>query len=173
MIDGLLSLDEPGRVAALRLMLRALGDVFDDVGMKAVEAAGAAAALPSIDEDGLIAALRAFVHVSRQSDQFGFDVLGWLPKWTVGKAQGPVFLEVKNAGAMAGQKRSFKASAHEWEVAEDPRAASNYAFCLLSRDANGVRAIELLPMPATIARPKGLSLETDTWEIVYTVDARP
>ena len=81
----------------------------------------------------------------------GFDVLGWLPDWSGDGAPAPVFLEVKSAKVVEHGRRSFKVSAHEWEIAEDSRAASQYAFCLVGRDADGTPKIELLPNPSTYA----------------------
>lgn len=171
-IDHLLGLDEPELDRAVKAMLEVLQRVFEGQGIKELEAAAAAVTLPAVEGDARIAAMRSFIHVSQRSDQFGFDVLGWLPGWSGEGGSAPVLLEVKSVGQAGSERRRFKATANEWSVAEDPRAAANYCFCLVGRDKNGIATIELLPNPSAIARPDELSLNTDTWAVSYAVDTK-
>jgi hypothetical protein len=169
-IEQLMQLDAPDFASAIEAMLGAMRSNFDDVGMRETEAAAATALLPTGDPDDVIAALRALVHVSRRSDQFGFDVLGWLRSDPTDETPGPVFLEVKSASTPEGGRRAIKVSKHEWEVAIDPRSATYYAFCLVGRSPDGVPAIELLSRPALIQQPEELRVDTDAWALSFAID---
>lgn len=170
-IDQLMRLDPPDLASAIESMLGAMRANFDDTGMRETEAAAATALLPMGDPDDVIAALRSLVHVSPRSDQFGFDVLGWLRADSGDEAPSPVFLEVKSTSTPEGGRRAIKVSRHEWDVATDPRSAPYYAFCLVGRSPDGVPALELLARPAFIQSPEELRVDTDSWVISYAVGA--
>ena len=67
---------------------------------------------PQLDEEELIEELTGLLHVSRLSDGFGFDILGWLP---LGADAPPtaVCLEVKST-----RDGKFHLSRNEWERAK-------------------------------------------------------
>jgi hypothetical protein len=171
-VDRLLALDGPAHAQAIDAMVAAMHANFDDVGMRELEAAAASALLPMADEDEKVAALRSFVHVARRSDQFGFDVLGWLALDPGDTTPTPVFLEVKSSSTTEHGRRTFKASANEWDLANDPRAASYFAFCLVGRTSDGIPVIELLSRPSSIAQPDCLRVNPDTWGISYKPESQ-
>jgi hypothetical protein len=156
-----MQLDAPDFARAIEGMRGAMRANSVDVGMRETEAAAATALLPTGDPDDVIAALRALVHVSRRSDQFGFDVPGWLRADSGDEAPGPVLLEVKSASTPEGGRRAIQACKHEWEVAIDLRSARYYAFCLVGRSPDGVPAMEHLARQAFIERPDELRAEPD------------
>src|SRR5206468_3107076 len=127
-----------------------------------------AAVSEDIDEDDGIEALAAFVHLSNESDEFGCDLLGWLPPYPDAPAR-PIFLEVKS-----DQDRSFPLSTAEWERAGELR--DSYAFLVvlrgvLGRGANDLDAVprrmELLPDPTALLASGRIALTPDGWVVKY------
>ena len=55
------------------------------------------ARMRDLDEEERIDELSRLLHVSRYSDAFGFDLIGWLPTLQGGKGQAICF-EVKSSG---------------------------------------------------------------------------
>jgi len=116
---------------------------------------------PSADDDEQTEALADFLHLSRTSDMFGCDMLGWLSPYPGAKSQ-PLFLEVKSTA-----NRQVLISATEWREAK--RLRDSYAILLVMRGTDGEApaAMELLPDPAAIKKAKGLTLSADTWILSY------
>lgn len=167
-IDQVLGLDTIGRSTAIRVMADALRKAFKGKVVAEVEAAATAAADPDLDEDGLIVALESFVHVSKRSDQFGFDVIGFLAPYESNPAPEALFLEVKSVRPSSDGTRSFPVSATEWKVAGRPKVAHRYCFCLVVRaDGTTNTSIELLPNPTSLERPRELQLHTETWQVSF------
>ena len=68
-----------------------------------------------VEDDDRVEALVAFLHVAKKSDEFGFDMLRWLPA-APGEPPRPLLLEVKNS-----RDRRLNVSANEWRTAERER----------------------------------------------------
>jgi hypothetical protein len=139
----------------------ATGDIVDGL------VASARAAQSAWDDDDRIEALVGFLHVAQVSDDFGFDLLGYLAPFT-GTEPRPLFLEVKNSA-----NRRFIASAAEWRRAE--QQGDRYSFLVVVRDpkSESPLALELVPDPSELFRRGQISLEEDSWWIGYVPDAMP
>ena len=102
------------------------------------------ALLVEAEDDDRMEALSDFIHLSKESDSFGCDILGWLSPFE-GSSPQPMFLEVKSDA-----DRKFNVSENEWMQAE--RLAENYAFMVVLRGAKNTPAgFELLPNPHQLA----------------------
>ena len=107
-----------------------------------------------------------FVHVSKQSDDFGFDLLGFLAG-TIGGNPEVLFLEVKSSAG-----RSFQASTHEWDVAERPSTRALYAFLVMPRGEGGrPTAMEILRDPATLLDQGRITRSVNDWRVDYGVSS--
>ena len=97
-------------------------------------------------EDERLESLARFLHVAQASDDFGFDVLGYLSPFA-GADPCPLLLEVKNAA-----DRSFIASVPEWRRAEEQ--GDRYAFFVVLRESGSdlPAALELIPNPAELLK---------------------
>ena len=91
------------------------------------------------------------------SDDFGFDVLGYLAPF-VGEDAQPILLEVKNA-----TKRAFIASTAEWRRAQEQ--GNRYAFLVMIRDSPP--KLELIPNPSELLDEGQIRREADSWAISY------
>jgi hypothetical protein len=111
----------------------ARGTIVDALVSRGLDALSEAA-----DEDDRVEALARFIHVAEESDDFGFDILGWVA--VAENDERPLLLEVKSVDG-----RSFLASAGEWSRAEEQREL--FAFMCVQRPA-GAGAIDLLIDPA-------------------------
>lgn len=119
------------------------------------------AILVDIDEDDRMEALSNFIHLSKESDSFGCDVLGWIPSFE-GEAAMPLFLEVKS-----DSDRSFNVSENEWNQAE--RLGESYAFMVVLRSKDSVpQGFELLPNPQLLLTDDKISIEPDGRIVSYT-----
>jgi hypothetical protein len=123
--------------------------------------ADARAAQASDDEDDRLESLARFLHVAQASDDFGFDVLGFLAPF-VGADPCPLLLEVKNAA-----DRSFIASVPEWRRAEEQ--GDRYAFFVVLREPGTdlAAALELIPNPAELFRTGQIQRDEESWQIAY------
>jgi len=123
--------------------------------------ADARAAQASDDEDDRLESLARFLHVAQASDDFGFDVLGYLSPF-VGVDPCPLLLEVKNAAG-----RSFIASVPEWRRAEEQ--GDRYAFFVVLRESGSdlAAALELIPNPAELFRTGQIQRDEESWQIAY------
>lgn len=113
------------------------------------------------DEDDRLESLAHFLHVAHASDDFGFDVLGYLSPF-VGAVPCPLLLEVKNAA-----ERSFIASVPEWKRAEEQ--GDRYAFFVVLRESGSdlAAALELIPNPAELFRTGQIRRDEESWQIAY------
>lgn len=123
--------------------------------------AEARAAQVATDEDDELESLARFLHVAQESDDFGFDVLGYLVPY-VGASPRPLLLEVKNAGG-----HRFIVSTAEWGRAE--QQGSRYAFLVVIRDpkGDGAASIELIPDPSALLIRQQIRREADSWAVDY------
>ncbi len=120
---------------------------------------GLAAREADLEDEELIDELTGFLHLSRHSDGFGFDVLGWLTP-NLGEPARPLCLEVKSA-----KGTEFHVSTAEWARAED--YATDYAFLIVRRSGSGAPSgFDLLIDPATWL-DKGLRLSPDGYIANY------
>ena len=123
--------------------------------------ADARAAQASDDEDDRLESLARFLHVAQASDDFGFDVLGFLAPF-VGADPCPLLLEVKNAA-----DRSFIASVPEWRRAEEQ--GDRYAFFVVLREPGTdlAAALELIPEPRRALQDRPDPAREESWQIAY------
>jgi hypothetical protein len=157
-LERLLALDEQALSDAVHAMIELLqsvgtGDIVEALVARGLDAVGPV----GDDDDDRVESLARFVHVAQESDDFGFDILGW-----VAVADGderPLLLEVKSVGG-----RSFLASAGEWRTADEQREL--FAFLCVHRPA-GESPIDLLIDPAHPADGREVVKETDTWKVRY------
>jgi hypothetical protein len=136
-------------VALLRGVAR--GEIVDRL------VAEAEAAKLAVDEDDRLEALAKFLHVAQESDDFGFDVLGYLPPLE-GIDPKALLLEVKSAGT-----RSFPVSTAEWRRAD--QQGDNYAFLVYLREPKP--SLELVPNPRELLRKREISRDPDSWAVSY------
>jgi hypothetical protein len=156
-LERLLAMDAAGLSAAIHTMVDLLrsvgtGRIVDALAAKGLDALG-----EGVDEDDRVEALARFVHVAEESDDFGFDVLGWI---AVDEGdERPLLLEVKSVDG-----RAFLASTGEWSRAEEQREL--FAFACVRRPA-GEGGIDLLIDPAQPEEGRQIVKETDTWRVRY------
>ncbi len=115
------------------------------------------------DEDRLILHLANFLHLSKVTDDFGCDILGFMELYNDEKAK-PVFLEVKG-----DLDQTFQVSKHEWEQAKV--LGPNYAFLVVIRAGSRSKSkprFELLPDPARLKDEIKLSISPDGWVVAYS-----
>ena len=146
-------------VESLRALLSevARGPIVDALNRRAEEA------LHAPDDDDRLEALTDFVHVALASDDFGFDVLGFVAPY-VGVEPRPMLLEVKNSA-----DRSFHVSTAEWDLAEV--RPDDYAFCIVLRSSPGQPPLgmEVIPDPKRQLAEGRLARREDGWVVNYGV----
>lgn len=127
-----------------------------------------AARSESADEEDLIDDLRGLMHVSRHSDGFGFDLLGWL---SVSEGSEPiaVCIEVKSAGG-----HEFHFTASEWALAErfhEEARGERYAVLVVHRGKRGgpPTSMDLLIDPVRLVREGKLVRAADGYVVRYEV----
>jgi len=156
-LDRLLAMDSARLSVAVHAMVDLLrsvgkGEIVDALASRGLDALGEAA-----DEDDRVESLARFIHVAEESDDFGFDILGWVA--VEENDERPLLLEVKSVDG-----RSFLASPGEWSRAEEQRDL--FAFTCVQRPA-GEGAIDLLIDPAHPEEGRQVVKETDTWRVRY------
>jgi len=124
------------------------------------------ARLQDLEEDELIEELAGLLHLSRHSDAFGFDLVGWLPV-TEGAEPKAVCLEVKSVGGSG-----FILSASEWARAEwlhNDGEGDRYAVLAVRRGkaAGTPIAMDLLVDPVDLFKTKKLRRDADGYKITY------
>lgn len=166
-LDPLLSLPAEDRVRAIEELIELLrlfdGEVVDEAIRHAELASDT-----QLDEEGLIEELSSFLHLSRLSDAFGFDILGWLPL-DPGAAPVPLCLEVKSSST-----RRFHLSRSEWERATwfaDEGMGRAYVVGIVNRGAIGAppKGIDLLVDPVKLVEDGALEQAVDGYELGYAV----
>ena len=158
-IDKLLVLDPEARDQALDELSELLGH-FDGAPVDSALLHAAAAREVGANEDDLIDDLAGFLHVAKYSDEFGFDMLGWLP--TPGSdADGPVLVEVKSSS-----DGSFHLSTGEWARAEE--FEERYAVLVVRRGQSGEpKRFDLLGDPVNLAEAGQIAKAADGYKFRY------
>jgi len=116
---------------------------------------------PGLDDEELIEALSGLLHVSRHSDAFGFDMIGWLSPAPGGERRA-LCLEVKSS---AGE--GFHFSQGEWDEAK--RLREEYAVLVVRRAKGGGAPVgmHLLPDPVALVKDGLLDKKPDGYQITY------
>jgi hypothetical protein len=122
------------------------------------------------DDEELIDELTGLLHVSRHSDAFGFDLIGWLAA-SDGLTPSAMCLEVKSSGG-----EGFHLSTGEWRLAKllhDCGAGDRYAVLVVrrSRNASVPTAMDLLVDPVALVESGQLKQEIDGYQVAYRVQA--
>lgn len=120
-----------------------------------------------LDTEELIEELSGLLHVSRYSDAFGFDLIGWLPPGPDREAQA-VCLEVKSS-----RDQAFQLSRGEWSLAQkfhDGGIGSQYAILVVRRGrSRGVpRSMDLLGDPIGLVDTGLLKRDPAGFQMTYT-----
>ena len=164
-IGELLRLSDADRGKAIDAVCDLLGR-FDGSPVRAALVHAELARSQELDDEELVDELTGLLHVSRHSDAFGFDLIGWFPK---GPDGGPraVCLEVKSSGSA-----SFKLSSSEWARAEKLHAdgvGDQYAVLVVrrSRQRTTPKGMDLLADPVSLRDSGLLSLDVDGWTANY------
>jgi hypothetical protein len=134
-----------------------------------VDAAHSHAALArsrEIDEEELIDELAGLLHVSRHSDAFGFDLVGWLPLGPGAKPTATC-LEVKSSSS-----EGFHLSTSEWSLAQrlyDAEEGNRYAVLVVRRGKRGglPTSMDLLVDPVRLVASGDLRRDVDGYKIAY------
>jgi hypothetical protein len=121
-------------------------------------------------DDELTDALAGLLHLSRHSDAFGFDLLGWLPPGEGVPAQA-VCLEVKSSSG-----EGFLLSQSEWRRAEafhDDDEGDRYAVLVVRRARRGgvPSGMDLLADPVALVQEGVLRQEVDGYKLAYRARA--
>ena len=118
-----------------------------------------------LDEEELIDELTELLHVSRHSDGFGFDLIGWLPP-APGRDPMALCLEVKST-----RDGTFHLSRGEWERAtwfQESGEGDRYAVLVVRRSTNGPpNRLDLLADPVQLEASGQLAKIDDGYEISY------
>ena len=165
-LDPLLRADAPQREEAITAVETLLKKRFKGEPVGRALGFAAQARARDIDEEDLIDALTGLLHVSRYSDAFGFDLLGWLPP-ADGAAPHALCIEVK--GSLEGK---FILSSGEWSRAKQFHREGNgtsYAVLVVRRGgAAGVPShLDLLADPYALLRGRRLKANVEGYRIEY------
>lgn len=122
-----------------------------------------------IDEEELIDELTGLLHVSRHSDAFGFDLVGWLPL-APGSESRAVCLEVKSSSG-----EGFHLSSSEWALAQrlhDDDEGDRYAVLAVRRGKRGgvPSIMDLLVDPVSLFESGQLRRDVDGYKIAYRTE---
>jgi hypothetical protein len=115
----------------------------------------------AIDDDDRLESLVSFLHVAQASDDFGFDLLGFLAPY-IGAPPRPLLLEVKSSA-----DRRFIVSVPEWRRAEEQ--GDRYSFLVVVREAKSDAAttLELVPDPGELLRLGQIARDEESWLVAY------
>jgi hypothetical protein len=120
---------------------------------------------PDLDDEEIIEELTGLLHVARYSDDFGFDLLGWLAP-AVGAEPTAMCLEAKSSA-----DGTFHLSAGEWAQASqlrDDGLGHQYAILVVRRGSGPVpERLDLLVDPVTQCDQGLLSRRDDGYVIAY------
>jgi hypothetical protein len=124
---------------------------------------------PVLDDEELIEELTGLLHVSRHSDAFGFDLIGWLPP-AVGTEPMAMCLEVKSSS-----DRGFHLSQGEWFLAQtlhDAGEGDRYAILVVRRSPRGgpPAGMDLLVDPVELVDSGRLRRDVDGYKLGYQAD---
>ena len=140
--------------------------LFDGAPVERALAHAAPACEPAVDDEELIDELRELLHVSRHSDGFGFDMLGWLAP-SPDAPPAALCLEVKSA-----RDGRFHLSRGEWNRARwfhELGQGERYAVLVVQRStASGPpRRLDLLADPVALVANGQLAKLDDGYELAY------
>ena len=152
-----------------RTAIDAITSLLDDFVGKPVDKARShaePACEPQLDEEELIEELTGLLHVSRLSDGFGFDLLGWLPLQPNAEPRA-VCLEVKST-----RNGTFHLSRHEWGRAtwfHDRREGERYVVLVVHRSSGSEppQRIDILADPVHLAATEQIAKIDDGYELSY------
>lgn len=154
-----------------RTAIDAITALLDDFEGKPVDKArfhAAPACDPQLDEDELVEELTELLHVSRLSDGFGFDLLGWLPLQPDAEPTA-VCLEVKST-----RDGTFHLSRNEWERAtwfHERREGERYVILVVHRSSGSEppQRIDILADPVHLVATEQIAKLDDGYELSYRV----
>lgn len=154
-----------------RTAIDALTGLLDDFEGKPVDKArlhAEPACDPQLGEEELIEELTGLLHVSRLSDGFGFDLLGWLPLQP-DAAPTAVCLEVKST-----RDGTFHMSRHEWERAtwfHERGEGERYVVLVVHRSSGSEppQRLDIIANPVHLATTKEIAKIDDGYEFSYRV----
>lgn len=121
---------------------------------------------PELDDEELIDELTELLHVSRRSDWFGFDLVGWLSP-IPGAEPEAVCLEVKST-----RDGTFHLSRNEWDRARwfhERGEGTRYAVLVVHRSRGGgpPKRLDLLADPVELVETGQLAKSDDGYELAY------
>jgi len=147
--------------------IASLLDAFEGQPVEKALAHAEPACDPHLDEEELIDELTGLLHVSRLSDGFGFDLLGWLPLETNSEPKA-VCLEVKST-----RGGTFHLSRNEWARASwfhhDRGEGDRYVVLVVHRSSGSdpPRRIDILADPVRLVNEERLAKVDDGYELSY------
>ncbi len=166
-LEPVLLLEPAARAEAVRSLAEFLSR-FEGFSVDVVLAHADAAASSDLEGDELLEEMAGLFHVSRESDAFGFDMLGWL---SVGdQAPRASALEVKSSG-----DGSFHLSRNEWALARqfhDDGIGDQYAVLVVRRGTGSrpPKRLDLLQDPVDLVESRLLSKDDDGYLLRYAVE---
>ncbi len=165
-VGDLMGIGGEERNAALDEIVALLSSRFRDEAVEMALSHETTARRPDLDKEELFDALSGLLHVSRYSDLFGFDLIGWVPSGAHGGGRA-VCMEVKSSGG-----GGFHLSRHEWSTAErfhSGGAGDQYAVLVVLRSKGGgvPAALHLLSDPVSLKKSGRLQMQADGYQVVY------
>jgi hypothetical protein len=170
-IGRLLQLDDKGRNAAIDDVLELIGGIgsfggFEGPPVNEALSHGELARSRDLDDEEVVDELSGLLHVSRHSDLFGFDLLGWLPP-SEGANPQAMCLEVKSSSG-----GGFHLSSGEWRLAMSLRDAGEgdrFAVLVVRRNKRGgvPAGMDLLVNPVDLVESGQLRRNVDGYQIDY------
>jgi len=166
-LGDLVALPADGRRAAIDA-ITALLDDFEGKPVDKARLHAEPACDPQLDEEELIEELIGLLHVSRLSDGFGFDLLGWLPLQPDAEPTA-VCLEVKST-----RDGTFHLSRHEWGRAtwfHERGEGERYVVLVVHRSSGSEppQRIDILADPVHLAATEQIAKIVDGYEFSYRV----
>ena len=166
-LSELIGLSIADRVAAVDAIVTLLNR-YEGAPVEKAGAHAAPACEPDLDEEELIDELTELLHVSRHSDGFGFDLLGWLRP---APDHDPIAmcLEVKST-----RDGTFHLSQNEWARAtwfHNAGQGERYAVLVVQRSAGSdpPKRLDLLPDPVNLVATGQLEKKDDGYKLAYRV----
>ncbi len=164
-LNGLLSLDRSARTDAIDDIILLLSRFKGPPVEAALAHAPAVRSLDS-EEDEMVDELTGLLHLSRHSDAFGFDLLGWL---SPGEGNPPqaMCLEVKSSSG-----EGFLLSQSEWSRAaafHEAGEGDRFAVLVVRRARRGgtPSGMDLLADPVALVDAGMLRQEVDGYKLAY------
>ena len=165
-VSGILGVGRDERVRAIGEII-ALLETFVGKVVDEARSHGAAAVAAADDDEALVEELSGLLHLSRHSDGFGCDMIGWLAPAPDSPPKA-ICLEVKS-----GDGEGFHISSSEWLLAKlfhKRGDGDRYAILVVRRDASGrvPKGMDLLVDPVRLVDvTRELASEADGYVISY------